>query len=662
MLLELYQTSRSLAHFQVDIGESHPWVKRLGRSEVLIAGLDASGMVTRIEYLGTEDAVKLFKIQQSNHANFPQVNWSVPVWTLESTSAAVQAWRERPATEAIPRVALLRAACAEAGLAKNPNRSVKGLREFCQELRPRFAAAPEAEFNAFPSLIERILVGTASAEAWVRSLSEAALAAAETGSAPLALVEELLGGEDGKVSILFDLADCTNFPRRVASPRMGAYFSRVLNATEAGSSKQGVCALTGAETTLEDDKMPSPVLPKLGPTVLMSMNPDTPCQSRYHHIGLDVFPVGRSTVKRLNGSLVYLTRADREGKNWKAVPGVGKKSNLLIVYLESVPELEVPIADMFTGGDESEAQYEAVCMHVCEALRGRPSYETDLLRLFVLNKIDPGRVQVELSDTFTAAEAIRGAEEWIAGARDRPLLPLKVEGFVPSPEEAMRCLQKKWEQGGHGYAWAPGCRLKDIFDILVAARIGARDAAEHLLRLTLDRTAELLIAIGAAVHRGRAAAWKGIAKDGAKEAVIAAGLLGILLRKSRGGKEKGMEDAAFLMGRFLSLADTLHAQYCEHVRKGAQPPQLLGNALIPTAVGDPRKGLARMLHRFRPYQAWARSPKGSGLAKWTCGEMGKIAGEIASQLPDRRLNDAEQAQLLLGYVARTEKSEEGAQN
>lgn len=60
-----------------------------------------------------------------------------------------------------------------------------------------------------------------------------------------------------------------------------------------------------------------------------------------------------------------------------------------------------------------------------------------------------------------------------------------------------------------------------------------------------------------------------------------------------------MQEPAFLIGRFLSLADTLHAEYSRSVRKGDMPPQLLGNALIPTAISDPNKGLARMLLRIR---------------------------------------------------------------
>jgi hypothetical protein len=40
--------------------------------------------------------------------------------------------------------------------------------------------------------------------------------------------------------------------------------------------------------------------------------------------------------------------------------------------------------------------------------------------------------------------------------------------------------------------------------------------------------------------------------------------------------------------------------------------------------------------------------------------MGKIASEVAERLPDRRLNEPEQAQLLLGYLARSESSQDKA--
>ncbi len=410
---------------------------------------------------------------------------------------------------------------------------------------------------------------------------------------------------------------------------------------------------------LETDKMPSPRLPVLGDTVLMSMNPDTPCQVRYKKSGTDIFPLGRKTARALDCALKELTAADREGKNWKRIPASTKKkkSNLLLVYLESAPLLEAAIAEMFTGSDESESRYAALCAEVCDALRGRAATSSPLLHLFVLNKIDPGRVQVELSEAFSVGQVIAGGAEWEEGARNRPALPLEDDGIVPSPAQVMRSLQMMWERGGASFSEAPGCRLADVYEVLIAGRQGATAAAETLLRMTLQRTADLLMAVAHALHRGDRGAWKGISRRAGKNPVIAASLLGITLSKMGHRKERYMQEPAFLVGRFLSLADTLHAEYSKAVRND-MPPQLLGNALIPTALSDPNKGLARMLQRIRVYQAWARGKRGTGLARWSCGEMGKIATDIASKLQNRRLSEPEQAQLLLGYLSRTESNQE----
>lgn len=214
------------------------------------------------------------------------------------------------------RVDLLRKAIADAEVSAEQVRAITRMREFCRELRSRFGADDDNEFAAFPVLMERLLTTTVTAEEWVRSLSSAALSSAKAGSTEmLSTVEALLAGEETKVPILFDLADCTKFRCRIASPRMGDYFSRRLSATEAAGTGAGRCALAGVDMPLERDKMPSPRLPVLGDTYLMSMNADTPCQMRYGRIGTDIFPIGKRTATDLNTALVHLTTADREGKN-----------------------------------------------------------------------------------------------------------------------------------------------------------------------------------------------------------------------------------------------------------------------------------------------------------------------------------------------------------
>ena len=389
---------------------------------------------------------------------------------------------------------------------------------------------------------------------------------------------------------------------------------------------------------------------------------------RYGRIGMDVFPLGQRTAADLDAAVKHLAAAEREGKNWKRIPAsVSGKWHLLFVYLESSPDLEAEIAEVFTGSEGAERTYESICRNVCAALDARATCDSSLLRLFVLNKIDPGRVQVELSESFSAADAVHGSRAWIAGAGNRPLLCFKDEAAVPSPFDAMRCTQAHWERGGASSADAPGCRLAEVFDLLIAGREGATGSAGHLLRLVLDRAEGLFVGVGDAAHRGDKKAWKRLGRDATKQAALAASLLGITLMKLEHRKERYMAEAAFLMGRFLSLADTLHVQYCEGVRKsdGADkddkshiPRQLLGNSMIPAAVQEPHKALARMRQRLCVYQSWAKT-RGDGLARWACLEMGKLTPDLAERLPKSgRFNDAEQAQLLLGYLARAEKAGE----
>ncbi|MCL5744232.1 MAG: hypothetical protein M1541_09960 [Acidobacteria bacterium] len=265
-------------------------MKRLGRADLLIAGVDSSGLVAGIEHANKQDAVTLFKIQESNHSNFPQVNWASPVWHVDREAADVEEWLACPVQDVRRRIGLLRLACASASASTGQDRVLSRMQAFCRELAPRFLADGEGELTAFPLLIERLLSTTAPADEWLRSLTAAALCSAETGSGEmLTAVETLLVGKfdkkankfhEAKVAILFDLADCTKFRCRVASPRMGGYFSRRLIATATAGTGTGRCGLAGVDMELETDKMPSPRLPVLGDTVLMSMNPDTPCQTR----------------------------------------------------------------------------------------------------------------------------------------------------------------------------------------------------------------------------------------------------------------------------------------------------------------------------------------------------------------------------------------------
>jgi hypothetical protein len=88
----------------------------------------------------------------------------------------------------------------------------------------------------------------------------------------------------------------------------------------------------------------------------------------------------------------------------------------------------------------------------------------------------------------------------------------------------------------------------------------------------------------------------------------------------------------------------LHRNYCSHERDGKVPPQLLGNALMPTALESPVAGLARLAERLPLYYRCADSQLRADLA-----EVERALDKDG--LPER-CSDTEKAQMLLGYLAR----------
>ena len=136
-------------------------------------------------------------------------------------------------------------------------------------------------------------------------------------------------------------------------------------------------------------------------------------------------------------------------------------------------------------------------------------------------------------------------------------------------------------------------------------------------------------------------------------------ILALLLFKSEPdlSREHIMASPAFLVGRLLALADSLHYQYCQGVRNGQVPGQLLGNALMSTALETPQAALALYAQRILPYQAWARTCKASEkgpetLAKYFLAQLGEICSEVSLLDIPERASDADRAQMILGYLAK----------
>lgn len=198
-----------------------------------------------------------------------------------------------------------------------------------------------------------------------------------------------------------------------------------------------------------------------------------------------------------------------------------------------------------------------------------------------------------------------------------------------------------------------GPALRQVLDFMIRSPGKWETAGENLLNLTIQRVGSLLVDIAATFHAEEEKRIDKFKQPMREAALRAVSLLGILLHAFGRIKEVYMNDIAFQLGRLLSLADTLHREYCVHVRKGSIPPQLIGNALMPAAADNPEDAIDRLRERMNIYQAWANTAVGEEYRKanWALGQMGEICKEIKRPLPSVT-DQTFRAELFLGYLAR----------
>jgi hypothetical protein len=697
MLNELFDLSLSLSQFKLEMLPSHPDLKKMKRQSGFIVGIDQDGLPASIEFCNRELMETLWKIEPHNHASFPSLNLTTPIWGFPSHVAAQLANKRSEHRSRLP--AIQEAIQDHGKLTYSPNdrRLLTRIREFPAEIqRTVDFVAGDKKFAAFPELLRRLAKSQQTVEGFLQKLSDTEIRTAREGQVQIQWVEEMLIGKwspkekkfsEGTIPIVLDLSDCSRYQCRVADPEMRTIYFDLLSALPTGTIApkgkgtiqiKGTCAFTAATSGLQA-KFPSPILPVIGKTYLMSMNSDAPCQFRYGMTESGIFPVSKPVSDSLQTGLEFITSRDREGKTWKAIPSANKKeSDLLIAYLAEKPQIAIGLASLFAeeiSGGLDTPFFEETATSVCKALEGEVGISKDsLIRLLVLTKVDPGRAQALLSKNITVGGVLHAAREWQTAARNLPTISFAsmardtrkivwLTPSCPSPASVMRCLRKTWIRGGTEKCDVPGCTLGEVYGLFLDLSYKREDSARGILPMLLERHTGLLLALKQGQHTSNSSKTfleNAGSADAVYSALAAVSLLGILLFKLGRFKENYMNEAAFNLGRLFSLVDDLHSLYCQEVR-GSTTGQLLGNALMNTALSQPVTALALLSERMLPYQAWARtidSGEKIGLAKWLLKEIGNTSSQIDLDSLPRLTTDSFKAEVILGYIRSNPKKTE----
>lgn len=487
-------------------------------------------------------------------------------------------------------------------------------------------------------------------------------------------------------NLLLDLPDWDkvgDYP--VTSVRTTELLNVLLTSSREGDdetvdSKHTALDAYGRAATDADEKFADVIVPGLGKVILRAMTKDAPCQYRYGKADADSFLVGVESRACAKSALEYLapvsgrTHAARKGKTWQFRGG-----SLFLFYPEAeLPALsDAPIADLCSlpddEGDEfaeqaqAAASFEARAERIAAALHGTPRESETLVHLVVLRKPDGHRTKLVAHHVFTMPLFVGAAKDWVKGVNTCPPIAFsrwgKAKGernditpVQPYPYQVTYWLNTFWVRADENQGKFSTFSPEDALTLLLAADGTERQMARRALRYALAGWAGFLTVAGAREHASI------ILKAGDKRAGALAALpaiLALLLFKSEPdiSQEHIMASPAFLVGRLLALADSLHFQYCQGVRNGQVPGQLLGNALMATALEKPEGALALYGQRILPYHAWAKSCKAEEkgpekLAKYLLGRLAETCSEISLLDIPKRASDADKAQLILGYLAK----------
>jgi hypothetical protein len=422
-----------------------------------------------------------------------------------------------------------------------------------------------------------------------------------------------------------------------------------------------------------EEKLPSVRMSRLGNVILRAMSSESPCQNRYGMVDAFSFPVGANVRQEMKGSLEWLSDETRKRKTWIDLTKKVDNATILFAYPTQKPETEPELAGLMGGVEEDTvdpdgATFSAIASRVTQTLRGISTGASDNeVRIFVLAK-RPGdaRTKVVVSKRYTAEHTIKSAEQWQMGCRNIPNIkirqfedktPIWKECLVPFPTEVVWCLNTAWRKQGTYAERVHGFSISDALSLLLDDRNEVKRFSQRAIDAIVRNCSSLLLAIGQG--NTRFSVFK-MNKKYEKQSLLLPSILGLLLYKN--GIEKGgfMNSPAYLVGRFLSLADDLHLKYCQQVRKGSIPPQLVGNALMPTALETPEKALSMLSQRILPYQAWAKTLSGDekdvGLVKYFLKQIGEVSNQLKEEGLSPTCSDTDKAQMLLGYLARSENN------
>lgn len=611
------------------------------------------GQVVDFEAIDREQALQLRKFG-SNQASFPAFNIiSLYRITDESEKKWVAQCIKKPDTIDVLR---LRTLCRENAWEPHQNSRIKN----CFSKTPKkmlelldCAGIPKENLLY---VLAAECAPFANAQVLHESLTRAVFAKLEKKQdVDLALLILFQLGDASKpcnkdtrnISVYFDTDDYDTYGMYAASREFTAFlnaaFLRAERILMSGASEQ-------ADAFGEIYMPPNAPMPRVKlaagfEPALYTMFKDQPCQNRYHNFDdkRDSYPLSAQHRVQFQAALNWLGGdAKNKGVTWLNTG----KGEAVFAYPSSLPEAPLPYVQFFGQIDHSET-FKEISGSLLAAYNGIPPKDRpESVQVFVLKKIDKGRTKILYSQSASADALMHAAENWDMACNDLPGIAA-MKPSTPFPVDVAAIVNQVWRQNGESSTVSA---MHPYDGIELFLRQAQHRLLLHELHILVQHGMPLFIHAGSLLHSGRKCS-----RVAQLEQILS--VLSMLLFFSGNRKDDYMESTPYLMGQLLKASDELHALYCKVVRNNQIPPQLVGSALFVAASETPDRALSQLSARMRPYLSWAKQYRtknedSSGLAGWYLKVFESIADKFTAEFSiPTRWNDAQKAQLFIGYLA-----------
>lgn len=683
MLNELYELAVALEHHGLLKSATHPNIGTVGKAMSMLIELDRNGTPRAIRVLHKDETSRLWKHSKGNHNSFPAIRIQKPLLSVdESKKIDDETWKKAKLPQ---KNSLLNSLCC--------NKLNEAVSNFCisdwsiNELTPVLSNDAD-ELSALRQLISCFPKSNDSKQfcaKLVLFLKNYILTCNDKRM--IDFVKELLVGIWDKKSkkyvtgclTYYDVYETNDFHNKVIGPETAQALISLLNQTHIVETRESF-ALCGSLSGMPQDgvgeKYPNPNLPTLGLTYLYSKKSDIPCLTRYGMSGTGAFQAGKTEVAMISDALAFLTDKSREGKSWKAMADSNRdKPNLLLAYLTDDPQNDALLAQILddpTDYEESETAFDALCQQVLGSIKNVADKNPQSnINLIMLETLDLGRKQIVYGNSLSTRQFRDNLLAWSEAAKNCPPIIVRVKlkaeireykPVCPGPNEICQLLKMYYTRSGAAKPLKQSAvSLHEIYRLYMPQsdlEFSDFTLLSNVIRITVGKVQCLLSDVGQKkIAQYALSATEPLYKQ-IKNVCISISFISILLWRLGVRKENYMLDASFNVGQFLKLADMLHKQYSVQVRNGGDekkplPMQLMGNEMLVIASENPIEALNRLRERMKIYLAWADTTtgEGSGLAKWILVRLSEVSAKIAANKLPETFTAAEQAQVLLGYLA-----------